>query len=28
MIRENNLYDTVSVISHSQGTMIALAAAA
>ncbi|MEY8501591.1 hypothetical protein AALC12_04525 [Proteus faecis] len=28
MNRENNLYDTVSVISHSQGTMIALAAAA
>ncbi|WP_349420440.1 T6SS effector phospholipase Tle3 domain-containing protein [Proteus terrae] len=27
-IRENNPYDTVTVISHSQGTMIALAAAA
>lgn len=28
MIREYNPYDTVSVISHSQGTMLALAAAA
>ncbi|MBQ0213582.1 alpha/beta hydrolase [Proteus vulgaris] len=27
-IRENNPYDTVTVISHSQGTMIALVAAA
>lgn len=27
-IRDNNPYDTVTVISHSQGTMIALAAAA
>lgn len=28
MIRDNNPYDTVSIISHSQGTMIALAATA